>query len=342
MQFKADGQYAAKLRIVATGVAISILAAHVLWTGLIVFLLQHYYDHRLINIRKLKSFEETGTDFSTAFFHTAVTESANGKHAVVFLGSSFTYGYPWQEGVVFSRVAARSLPGMKFANLSIIGAGIRDLTEHARCARATERKAFLLIAEIPLVNSVGNLTSPDRGFRTKCRPHSSMPWSLHRSVLSQPSGTGWIPVLWDEEAYAKPDSDISITKLPSTYFASANMFQAVRSQYVRDLHNYLQAISELGETVWVFVSPIYMPGIEESGGDHVPVAQQIALTFEVCKAYGKVICLDTSGFGTQRELFYNLTHLNQRGHRALGNWFEQQILQQGKGRPLETPPSFPQ
>lgn len=45
--------------------------------------------------------------------------------------------------------------------------------------------------------------------------------------------------------------------------------------------------------------------------------------------------------GAQCDLFYNLTHLNQRGHGALGNWFEQQILQHGKRQPLEPPPSFP-
>jgi len=315
---------------------------HLIWSALVVVVLNLYYDHRLINVRKAKNVGTEWEDMSSAFAETAIKNALkHGKPSAIFLGSSVTYGYPWQERVAFTKLVAEKLPDWQISNLSIVGAGMRALTDFATCSLTASHRPDVLIVEIPLVNSTSSISTNDPISGRKCANnfiHGLGYWQL---TITRPYGLGWVSLLWDEESYEKGDSDLVITKLPSTYFATSERFNSIKSRYTSELEEHLSTISNMGNQVFAYISPIYTPAIEIAGGDRSAVEEQIGLSLEICKRNGRVICLDMSQFGTRRELFYNLTHLNQRGHRALGNWFEQQILQHGKGRPLETPPSFP-
>jgi hypothetical protein len=308
-------------------IGVSALVAHLLWSAVIVGFLGHYYSHRLINIRKMENIGNQWQDMSSAFVTTVLSEATiEKKPLVLFIGSSVTFGYPWQERVIFSRIVSERFTNLKVANLSVIGADMSKLNDYVTCSLVDFRKPSMVLAEIPMVNSIGQLTLNAKRNRGQCANYSNGGVGYWRLVLSRPYGLGWISLLWDEESYEKPDEDIAINPLPSTYFASAERFDAIRPQYETELAEYLNAVSAMGRNVAVYVSPIYTPGIGDSGGDKSAVEHQIELTYNICKRNGKVICLDSSSFGTHREYFYNLTHLNQRGHQAMAEWFEQQIL----------------
>jgi hypothetical protein len=39
-----------------------------------------------------------------------------------------------------------------------------------------------------------------------------------------------------------------------------------------------------------------------------------------CRKIRGVICLDPSDFYDKPQYFYNMTHLSQKGHRAMADW----------------------
>lgn len=303
------------------------LVAHLLWSAIIVGLLGHYYSDRLINIRKTENIGMQWEELSSAFVSTVLADAKSAKKpAVIFIGSSVTYGYPWQERVIFSRKISERLKAWKVANLSVIGVGMGGLTDFVTCSLSVSRKPAMVVVEIPLVNSVAGISPNEKRIARQCADYSEGGIGYWGMVLSRPYGLGWISLLWDEEAYEKHEEDIVISPLPSTYFATADRFKTIRAQYEIELTEYLNAVSVMGEKVAVYVSPVYTPGVTAAGGDQSAVENQIEFTYYICKKNGKVICLDSSPFGTHREYFYNLTHLNQRGHQAMAEWFELQIL----------------
>lgn len=309
-------------------VGVFALFTHLLWTAIIIAFLNHYYDHRLVNIRKTENIGMQWEDMSSAFVGAALEHAKNReKPTAIFIGSSVTYGYPWQERVIFSRLVAEKLNDWKVANLSVIGVDMGGLTNFITCSLTGPQKPDMIVVEIPLVNSLAGINPNNRRKPRQCADYSNGGIGYWQLVASRPYGLGWISLIWDEEAYEKRDEDIVITPLPPTYFATEERFEAIRSQYEAELSEYLDAVSTMGRKVLVYVSPIYTPGIGAAGGDQSAVERQIQFTYDICKKNGKVICLDSSSLNAHREWFYNLTHLNQRGHRAMGSWFEQQILQ---------------
>lgn len=268
---------------------------------------------------------------SSAFAYAAYADAINlEKPLVFFVGSSLTYGYPWQERVIFSRVVAARASSWRVANLSYIGANMRGLLEYATCSLGRSIKPNILVVEIPLVNSIASLDSDKSPTRHDCQVLADRPANYWELVLTRPYGLGWVSLLWDEESYEKPEESIQIVKLPSAYFASSEQFESVKAKFTSALEEFLSAVSGMGDKVVVYVSPIYTPGIGDSGGDAKAVEAQIDLAYKICKKNGKVICINPSAFGLHREMFYNLTHLNQSGHRVLGEWFESHVLQSQK------------
>lgn len=314
-----------RLSHVLIAVASAALVAHIGWSAMVVGLLDNFYDHRIFNLRKAKNPGRDWEAMSAAFLHQVLEDTTKNKRpAVLFLGSSFTYGYPWQEPIIFSSMAAKRLPDWRVANLSLIGGDIAGILGFTTCALGGDIKPDVLIAEIPLVNSIAQLTPNTPVSIRQCTSsgeHTDY-WGL---VLTRPYGLGWLSLLWDEEAYNKPDSNIQIEKLPSSYFATEQRFIDIKPQFALLVKDYVERLSSAANKVIVYVSPVYIAGIKEAGGDGAAVEKQIEFAYSICKENAKVTCIDPSSIQLGREMFYNLTHLNQRGHRALGEYFAQKI-----------------
>ncbi len=307
-----------------------VLSFHLAWSAVVVVALRTFYEHRIVNVRKIPNVDKKWENFSSAFVSEVIKVAATEqKPHVMFAGSSVTYGYPWQERIIYTKVVANDLPEWKVSNLSIIGVGMQSLTDFATCALSSENRPSILIVEIPLVNSTASISPGSVRVPRRCLPYDQgFPgyWSL---VASKPYGLGWVSILWDEEAYEKPDADLVITPLPPTYFADKQHFQKIEDYYVSELRRFISSVSVMSGKVFVYVSPILATAISKAGGDRAAVEYQIELTNKICLEYKNVTCLDSSIFSDRPELFYNLTHLNHRGHRALAQWFEPYIVSQG-------------
>lgn len=310
----------------AIGVFAVFLVAHVVWSSLVAYGFERFYDHRLPDLTRVASRANDWEPLLHAFWQ-ANARRDPAKPAAAFVGSSMTYGYPWQEPVIFSRIFSDRARGWNVTNLSYYSADIWGIREYLLCPleASSEWRPDVLIVEIPLVNSIRLIQQGEIPNKRKCVGSGSQVADYFQFVIERPIGTGWIPLIWDVEAYDKADQEIQIANVGSDYFASADKFESIEKEYRRDLRAFLDKISALGRNVFVFISPIYLPGIAEAGGDRVAVERQIQVTWEVCKSHASIKCLPVSQFGQERNLFYNLTHFNQRGHRVFGEWLEQEI-----------------
>jgi hypothetical protein len=318
-----------------------VLAFHIAWTSVVVSALSNFYKHRIFDIGKIENVGDHWESFTSAFVAQAMNGSVlEKKPLTMFVGSSVTYGFPWQERVIFTKYIANELRGWKVSNLSIIGVGTRAITDFATCALNPSYRPSVLIVEIPLVNSTSSLEPGVEFPPRKCLYYSGdIPsyWSL---VMSHPYGTGWASILWDENAYEKQDVDLLITPLPSTYFADKKRFDSIQELYIVEVRRFLDSVSRMGDKVFIYVSPISTPAITAAGGDRAAVEYQIELTNKICSEYKNLTCLDSSIFNERPELFYNLTHLNHRGHRALADWFMPHIAPQAPSVAPQRPPSL--
>jgi hypothetical protein len=304
-------------------------ATHLAWSAGVVATLHAFFQHRAPNLAKMAPAGDPWEQLASGFSRRAMDEAhRSGKPLVMLLGSSMTYGYPWQEPVIYSRLMADALPGSHVVNLSMVGARMRSLTDFALCALDGSHRPAVLLVEIPLINSVASVKAEIGRIPRACAwPGARAPadWQV---ALSHPMGTGWIALLWDEEAYSKPDEPLQVSRVPPDYFADRQAFAPRERAFVAELRRYLKRTGGLGDRVYAYVSPIYTGAITAAGGDLASVEHQIALTLQVCAEVKTVICLDTRPIGTRKELFYNLTHLNQRGHRAMADFLVAAMAQQ--------------
>ena len=296
--------------------------AHLAWSAAFAGLLHLLHDHRVPNVRKVENVGTRWEDLASAFVAQAQGAARqDGKPFMLFLGSSVTWGHPWQEPVIFTREVATRLPGWQVSNLSIVGVGTRGLTDFATCALDGRHRPDLLVVEIPLVNMVASAAS-DARFAPRACAHPGQGaegyWSL---VVRRPFGTFWTSLFATEQLLPRPDETLQTGRVPPGYFSDRSAFAAIEPLFAAELRRFLGEVSRMGTRVVVHVSPIYTPGVGEVGGDRDAVEHQVDLANRICREFAQLTCLDTRAFSGRRELFYNLTHLNQRGHRAMAEWF---------------------
>jgi hypothetical protein len=62
---------------------------------------------------------------------------------------------------------------------------------------------------------------------------------------------------------------------------------------------------------------VFVGGLAEIGEDTAALRHQMQATVAACEHVPGVKCVETSSLWINRSYYYNLTHLNQAGHRAL-------------------------
>ena len=321
--------------------ALLLLAFHLLWSAAVVGLFRVLYDHRVISVVKMLNVGREWEDFTASFSGEVIKRAKKEqKPLAMFVGSSVTYGFPWQERIIFTRLISDELPNFKIANLSVIGVGMRAITDFVTCPLNENHRPNFIFVEIPLINSTASISPGVPVSARRCRDYSNHFPGYWELVIRKSFGIGWIPLLWDDENFEKTETNLNILPLPKDYFADSKKFSSIEDIYSSELRAFLLNISSMGEKVFVYVSPIFVPGISVAGADRSAVEYQIELTQKICLEFVNLTCLDSSIFSNRPELFYNLTHLNQRGHRALADWFKPYITPQGRSDVPQRPPSL--
>jgi hypothetical protein len=274
--------------------AAAALLAHAVFSAAVAAAMYWGYPHRIYDVRRWHHATDYG-ELINAFL-------AQRRSDLVFAGSSVTFGYPWQESVIFSRVVGRG------TNVSVIGLSLAGIHNLILC-NMEDKHPRQLVIEIPVVAAV---RYPDTRFQCE-RSATSRYYSF---AVRHPVGTGWFPFLWDNEAYPKPDEPIKVFAVPDDYFVST--FD--RDNFAYQINRTLDKARTVAETVYVLPSPVYLPGVAQVGHDAKAMRDQLDFAVTTCRKVSGVVCLDPSKFYDEPAYFTNMTHLNQRGHRAMGEW----------------------
>jgi hypothetical protein len=306
------------------GVAMVSLLLHVVVAVTASIAMRAMYPHRIFNVR---AWSNEGTErYHLVGSFLSETASDESRPVIAFAGSSVSYGYPWDERFIFSRLFAERRPASKVINASIVATDISGVNDWIVCAARRNRiRIDALVIEIPVVNTTSHLVQSLRG------PHKSA--SLEACAVgppdpgyftlaaTRPRGIGWFPFLWDNEARETIESTVHIIPVPKDYFASAAGFDEILADYAGRITTTLTNAQQVAGVVYAFPSPIYVGGLEEIGEDAPAIRHQLQSTVDACRAVPGARCVDTAAMWMNRSYYYNLTHLNQAGHRAMADLF---------------------
>lgn len=302
--------------------AVTMCAAHLVWSLAMTELLASSYDHRIFDVRRWPSdLSRPAVSQLVAAFAEDRLRTSDPRPSTVFIGSSFTFGHPWQESVVMSQRYAELRLRESVLNISVIGAGLEVVNRAVLCGvREAAQPIGVAILEIPVVNAVSRIVGGEStDWMNGCAPDARHARYL-RFALGRPIGIGWLPFIWDVYAYEKGDEDLALAPVPKGYYIGRQAFDAVRARYRQQVAATVARARPLARRLVVFPAPVYLPGAAQMGEDIEAIRDQLAETVAACREIEGVTCLEPRAFYTQRDWYYNMTHLNQRGHQAMANW----------------------
>ena len=307
-----------------TALIVSGVVMHVIWSLAMTELLATAYDHRIFDVRRwpVDLPRPAVAELVAAFVRDRAVAD---KPVTVFIGSSFTFGYPWSESVVMSKRYAQQHAGARVLNVSVLGAGLEVLNRSILCGlRAAGRRIDTAILEIPVINAVSRLRDGEpTDWQGAC--HAEQIWPEYLPfALRRPIGIGWLTFMWDPYAAAKPDEPIQLAPAKG-YFVPPDTFAAMRGQFRDLVVQTIAAARPLADRVVVLPTPVYLPGVTEVGEDAANVRRQLDEALAACRTVQSVTCLDPEPFYGRREAYYNMTHLNQHGHRVMAEWLSSKV-----------------
>lgn len=276
------------------------------------------YRHRIYNVRAWSDEATERNRLVGSFLRERVAQD---RPVLAFVGSSVTYGYPWAEPFVFSRVFANGRQDAAVINASIVAADVAGINDWVICAaRRNNVRLHAIVLELPVVNTTAHfIHRREQGHRddhlVACEPGVIDPGYFQLAV-TEPRGLSWLTFLSRTDATERIERPVQIAPVPDDYFASAEEFASIREEYARGIKRLLTNALQVADTVYAFPSPVFIGGLAEIGHDPQVVAAQLTATDAACADVPGVRCLDTARLWTDRSLYYNLTHLNQAGHRA--------------------------
>jgi hypothetical protein len=297
-------------------------AAHVLWSLAMGTVLASSYSHRIPDLRRWPDDIELPriAEMTSTFLAHAVPASA-APTATLFFGSSLTYGYPWQEELTATSRYAALRPQEHVVNVGVLGATLQLLDAATLCgANNAGVSANIVVVELPVFNSINYLkrtfgrTGPPAECDETIGPVS--PWLF---ALRHPLAAGWPPYIWDDKAFPRRDHDV-LTRTFFGYFVSPEIYKRVEPSARRDLTAALTRAKTIGRQVYAFPSPVLVSGVSMAWADEKAVEMQLAAALAACRDVSGVRCLDPGVFYRRRDLYWNLTHFNQRGNQEFANW----------------------
>ena len=312
-------------RMLLRFVAATVLAAAVahLVIGLTVLTsLSVLYPHRVYDVRQWS--DDAVASFRLIGTYLNANARRRDRPVLLFAGSSVTFGVPWHERFVFSRLVANQRPDYQMLNGSIIAADVSGINDWIVCAAKRNRiQLDAIVVEVPVVNTLAYLANLHRAGvaappLTTCEAEDRDPDYLQFALL-QLRGLGWLDFLWNSESGLVDEFHMRFAPVPKGYFASAADFAAVRSAFASHIVQTVNNARTVAGAVYVFPSPVFVKGLTQIGEDAETVDAQLRAVMEACQSIAGVQCIDLSPLYADQSHFYNFTHLNQAGHRALAD-----------------------
>lgn len=301
---------------------------HLAWSSAMAMLLASSYQHRMVDVRRWPEEVEVRRTTEMVSMYLSHTAVPSASPTTVFFGSSVAYGFPWNEEVTFPAGYARLRPTEHVFNASVIGADLA-FTDNAILCGATNAglRADIAIVELQVVLSVNAIA---RAAFWRFAPPPPCDETIGRVghwpfALRHPLGAGWLPYIWNNTASSQPDRGLNVAPVYAGYFVGREDFSKLEGTFRDQITTVLTRAKTIGTQVYAFPSPVFVPGVREAKYEAEAVQHQQALALAACQGVPGVHCLDPEAFYTQRDLYWNLTHFNQHGHRVFAEWLAERV-----------------
>jgi hypothetical protein len=312
-----------RLRTLVMALLVGIAITHVAWSAAMAALLASGYTHRIVDVRRWPTEVEVRRVTEMVSMYLAHTAVPSPRPTTVFFGSSVAFGFPWQEAVVMSTRYAALRPDEHVFNASVIGADLAFIENAILCgATNAGLKADTAIVELQVVLSVNSLA---RAKFWRLAPPEQCDETVGRVgyfpfVVRHPLGAGWLPFIWNDKAFAKPDRDVKVAPVYAGYFVNREDFRGIEADFAKQVVAALNRAKSVAARVYAFPSPTFLPGVRDAKYEETSVHAQLTAALAACRSVGGVHCLDPEEWYTRREMYWNLTHFNQHGHQVFAEW----------------------
>ncbi|MDP2409682.1 MAG: hypothetical protein Q8M26_05285 [Pseudolabrys sp.] len=296
--------------ISALAAAATAAIAHLVFSAAAAYTMASY-DKRIFDVRRFPD----ARDYPALIGGYLVSRGTSGKTVVA--GSSFSFGYPFA-----ADLAPAALMDHEPMNASIIGLGLQGVRSIVLCEmRARRLRASHLVVEVPLINEIAALkvyNKPSRG----CTESSSGHPTLLRYAIGNPIGLHWAEILTDPYRRATQSAFVSVASVADDYFASAEQFASVKAELYARMADTYSIAKEVSDEAYLFVTPVYIPGVMQAGRDAENVRQQFDFAQSACIDIAGERCIQTQSMLDGAVYYSNLTHLGAAGARELARLTE--------------------
>ena len=259
------------------------------------------YDTRIFDVREFPD----GGDYGALVG--GYLQSRGIRDKTVVAGSSFMFGYPYA-----AELSAPALLGTDTINASIIGLGLQGVRTIIVCEmRKRNLRASRMVIEAPLINEIAALkrrNQPSSG----CDETSPDSPTLLEFALETPIGLQWVDFLTDRYREAKSGT-IAVGTVPDDYFATPEQFASAKDELRARMADTYTLAGEVSDEAYIFVTPVYIPGVAEAGRDAENVRHQFDFAQSACVEIAGDRCIRTDTMLEEPAYFSNLTHLGSDG-----------------------------
>ena len=305
---------------------------HVTWSTVMAWLWASSYSHRIIDIRRWPEDVEVRRSTEMLSMYLTRTVVPSPSPTTVFFGSSVVFGYPWAADVGFAARYAALRPTEHVFNASVIGADLAFIEDAILCGATNAGlqvdTAIVELQVVLSVNSVARIAFWKFGPPLPCDETVGRVgyWPF---VMRHPLGAGWLPFIWDDKASPKPDRGLEVAPVYAGYFITRGDWDVldVGPKFEKQVVAALNRAKTVARKVYAFPSPVYLPGVRAARYEAESVHMQQSAALAACRTVPDVECLDPEAFYTRKELYWNLTHFNQLGHRVFAEWISERVEQ---------------
>jgi hypothetical protein len=294
----------------------AVFLTHVVFSVFASLVTKGLEEHRLTNVHNFKSLiSDPVFRMIASFIESRVDE----RETIAIVGTSFSWGYAWQENAIFSHHLQKKLDQNRInvVNLSVLGGNTINTLNTLSLLKQLGRRPEYLIIEI-------HLTGFTKAIEANNWPVAdfNLPWSIlgYRLpyldfYLLNLVGTNFLRTIYNQYNYEKPERNYSFVALPAGYFLTPSRLRAHEDISRRLITNVVKAATEISPNVWLLFAPPYFRGIPDTGLNATEVWEAYQMLLELCMSLGTVTCLDFSEF--QDKAYYrDVSHLGLRGHAA--------------------------
>lgn len=230
---------------------------------------------------------------------------AANQSATVVVGSSFSFGYPFPATMTISS-------GLKDTiNASVVGAGLEVINTSILCEMAArEIRPKTIVLEVPLINELSRIATGSIG-PLACPVDGNHP-SLLGFALRYPAGTQWFKLLNDPFSDDR-DRKLAINQARDGYFITKEQFEDAKAPLASRISETYGRARALADDVYMFITPIYVPGVASAGDDPEKVQEQYDFAAALCREIAGPNCIDTRSMLREPSYYSNITHLNGAG-----------------------------